>query len=60
MIKVYYIAASNAYDGFDLPEDYGYLTEAEAQAECDEINKRNHYKKDEVFNVYELKIKETS
>lgn len=59
MDKIYIIVQSNAYDGFECPQDYFYLTEEEAQKECDELN-RVHCganKKYWSFDVYDLILK---
>lgn len=59
METVYIIVQANSYDGFESPRDHFYLTEEEAQKDCDELN-RFHYgnnKKYWMFDVYDLILK---
>lgn len=59
MQKIFVIIQANAYDGFERPDnDVFYLTEAEAQKQCDAINKF-HYgsnKKYWSYDVYDLDL----
>lgn len=60
MEKIYVIIQANAYDAFYLPyNEQFYLTEEEAQKECDELNivHCGANKKYWDFDVHELTLK---
>jgi hypothetical protein len=57
-MNVYVIIRSNAYDGFDAPEDNAYLEKEKAEKACEKLNIREcgHNKKYWYFSVMELNL----